>query len=142
MNKALTVGLLILAVFGSFCAFLTWQLVSRLLSVFCGTAVQGSCVRRYSTESSDGGTSWHHVYGFTTLDGQYVEFEEDTMIMAQGQAVTVRYRASNPVRSATVIGPGGAWSPLFGQLLGIFVLGMFTLTGAMFVWIGAGEPDL
>ncbi|WP_143587573.1 hypothetical protein [Streptomyces alboverticillatus] len=73
MNEALTMGLLFLAVFGSFCGFLTWQLVSRLLSLFGGIAVEGRCVRRYSAESSDNGTSWHHVYGFTTRDGRYVE---------------------------------------------------------------------
>ncbi|MEV4506678.1 DUF3592 domain-containing protein [Streptomyces klenkii] len=142
MNQALTIGLLVLAAFGSFCGFLTWQLVSRLLSLFRGISVQGRCVRRYSTESSDNGTSWHHVYGFTTQDGQYVEFEEDAMFMAQGQTVTVHYRASNPVRSATVMGRGGAWSPLFGQLFGIFVTGMFTLLGVAFVWIGISKPGL
>lgn len=130
-------GLLILAAFGTFCGFLTWRLVSRLRSVVSGTAVEGRCVRRYSTESSDGGSNWHHVYGFTTLEGQYIEFEEDTLLMAQGQAVTVRYRPGNPARSATVMGRGGAWSPLFGQLFGIAVTGSFTLLGVLFVWLSS-----
>ncbi|MBZ6475284.1 DUF3592 domain-containing protein [Streptomyces griseocarneus] len=140
MNEALTMGLLVLAVFGSGCAFLTWQLVGRLLSLFGGIAVEGRCVRRYSTESSENGTQWHHVYGFTTQEGQYVEFEEDAMFMAQGQVVTVRYRPAKPARSATIMGRGGAWSPLFGQLLGIFVTGMFTLLGVIWVWVGTGKP--
>lgn len=132
----LWMGLLLLATFGSFCGFLVWRLTERLRSVVSGTAVEGRCVRRYATESSDGGTSWHHVYGFTTVDGQYVEFEEDALLMAQGQAVTVRYRPGAPARSATVMGRGGAWSPLFGHLFGVLVTGSFTLLGALFVWLG------
>lgn len=138
MNGLVVMGLLVLAAFGTGCGFLTWQLAGRLLSLFGGIAVEGRCVRRYSTESSDNGTSWHHVYGFTTEAGQYVEFEEDAMFMAQGQVVTVRYRPRNPARSATVMGRGGAWSPLFGQLLGICVTGMFTLLGVIWVWVGIG----
>ncbi|MFF3323594.1 hypothetical protein [Streptomyces sp. NPDC002889] len=65
-----------------------------------------------------------------------MEFEEDALLMAQGQAVTVRYRPASPARSATVMGPGGAWSPLFGQLLGIFVTGMFTQLGLAWVRVG------
>ncbi|MBH1937672.1 DUF3592 domain-containing protein [Streptomyces sp. AV19] len=140
MTTPLIIGLLLLAAFGSFCGFLTWQLVGRLRSLVSGIAVEGRCVRRYSTESSENGTQWHHVYGFTTEDGRYVEFEEDALFMAQGQVVTVRYRPGNPARSATVMGRGGAWSPLFGQLFGICVTGMFSLLGVVFVWIGAGRP--
>lgn len=129
----LWVGLAILAAFGSFCGYLTWQLTGRLRSVVSGIAVGGLCVRRYRTEGSDGGSTWHHVYGFTTVDGQYVEFEEDALFMEQGQAVTVRYRPGNPARSATVMGSGGAWSPLFGHLFGILIAGAFTLLGILFV---------
>ncbi|MET8685081.1 hypothetical protein ABZV77_12775 [Streptomyces sp. NPDC004732] len=43
-----------------------------------------------------GNTYWHHVHGFTTLDGQYIEFEEDAVVLVQGYPVTVRYRPSNP----------------------------------------------
>ncbi|MFD9488679.1 DUF3592 domain-containing protein [Streptomyces sp. NPDC059991] len=126
-------GLTILATFGSFCGCLTWQLTGRLHSVISGNAVEGRCVRRYWTEGSDGGSTWRHVHGFTTVDGQYVEFEEDALFMEQGQSVTVRYRPGNPARSATVMGRGGAWSPLFGHLFGILITGAFTLLGILFV---------
>ncbi|WP_328394305.1 DUF3592 domain-containing protein [Streptomyces sp. NBC_00390] len=135
----LATGALFLAGFGLFCGYLTWRLVSRLRSLIGGTAVEGRCVRRYSTQSNDGGTSRHHVHGFTTASGEYVEFEEDALLIAQGQAVTIRYRPGNPARSATVMGPGGAWSPLFGHLLGIFVTGMFTLLGMVWVWVAIDQ---
>ncbi|MFE9555466.1 DUF3592 domain-containing protein [Streptomyces sp. NPDC006703] len=80
----------------------------------------------------------HHVgprARFTTLDGQYLEFEEDVMLLAEGEKLTVRYRPENPVRSATVMGPGGAWSPLFGQAFGILITGMFSLLGLLFLWL-------
>ncbi|MER0445340.1 DUF3592 domain-containing protein [Streptomyces sp. Edi4] len=131
----LVTGILLTAVAGPGCAYLSWQLWNRLRSVFGGIAVEGRCVRRYSTDSADSGTQWHHVHGFTTLEGQYVEFEEDVMLLAEGDSLTVRYRPENPARSATVMGPGGAWSPLFGQLLGITVTGVFALFGLLLVWL-------
>ncbi|MEU3500463.1 DUF3592 domain-containing protein [Streptomyces hundungensis] len=131
----LITGILLIAVASTGCAYLTWQLWNRLRSVFGGIAVEGRCVRRYSTDSTDNGTLWHHVHGFTTLEGQYVEFEEDVMLLAEGDTLTVRYRPENPVRSATVMGPGGAWSPLLGQLLGITVTGVFALLGLLLVWL-------
>ncbi len=133
-------GLFCLASFGVLCGFLVRQLVGRLRSLFDGLTAEGTCVRRYSSESSEGNTYWHHVYGFTTADGRYCEFEEDALLMAQGQAVTVRYRlGKHPERTATVMGRGGAWSPLLGQLFGIFVSGYFTLLGALFLWLGLEE---
>ncbi|MFE0373215.1 hypothetical protein [Streptomyces tendae] len=60
--------------------------------------------------------------------------------MPQGQAVTVRYRlGKNPTRTATVMGRGGAWSPLFGQLFGIFVSGCFAAFGVLSLWLGVEE---
>ncbi|MFE9368370.1 hypothetical protein ACFYM2_01065 [Streptomyces sp. NPDC006711] len=50
-------------------------------------AVEGRCVRRYSSNGSDGTTRWRHVHGFTTLDGRCLEFEEDAAVPAQGDAV-------------------------------------------------------
>ncbi|MFD9224853.1 DUF3592 domain-containing protein [Streptomyces sp. NPDC060064] len=129
------VGLGILAVFGTICGFLTRQLIGRLRSVVGRIAVEGRCVRQYSTEGSEGNTYWHHVHGFTTLDGQYIEFEEDAILLAQGDTVTVRYRPSNPARTATIMGRGGAWSPLFGSLFGILITGAFTLFGILFVYL-------
>ncbi|MFD7616079.1 DUF3592 domain-containing protein [Streptomyces sp. NPDC059802] len=133
-------GGFLLATFGVLCGFLVRQLAGRLRSLLGGLVAEGVCVRRYSSEDSEGNTHWHHVYGFTTADGRYVEFEEDALLMAQGQAVTVRYRlGKNPAHTATVMGQGGAWSPLFGQLFGIGVSGCFTLLGLLFVWLGVGE---
>ncbi len=131
----LLLGILLLAACGTGCAYLSWQLMNRLRSVFSGIAVKGRCVRRYSTDSTDNGTQWHHVHGFTTLEGQYVEFEEDVMLLAEGDSLTVRYRSESPVLSATVIGPGGAWSPLFGQLFAVAITGMFALIGLLMVWL-------
>ncbi len=131
----LVTGILLIVLAGAGCAYLSWQLMNRLRSVFSGIAVQGRCVRRYSTDSMDSGTQWHHVHGFTTLEGQYVEFEEDVLLLAEGDSLTVRYRPENPARSATVMGPGGAWSPLFGQLFGIMITGLFALFGLVLVWL-------
>jgi hypothetical protein len=131
----LLIGVLLLAASGTGCAWLSWQLINRLRSVFGGIAVEGRCVRRYATDSSDNGTQWHHIHGFTTLEGQYLEFEEDVMLLAEGESLTVRYRPENPARSATVMGPGGAWSPLFGQLFGIAITGAFALLGLLFAWL-------
>jgi hypothetical protein len=136
-------GIFCLAAFGTLCFFLSRQLVGRLLSIFRGVAVQGECVKVYSSEGSEGNTYWHHVYGFTTLEGQYIEFEEDAMFMAQGQEVTVRYRpvakAERVARTATVMGRGGAWSPLFGQLFGVAISGIFVLFGMLFVVLAVEE---
>lgn len=131
----LITGVLLIALAGTGCAYLSWQLVNRLRSVFGGIAVEGRCVRRYSTDSSDSGTQWHHVHGFTTLEGQYLEFEEDVLLLAEGDSLTIRYRPEDPKRSATVMGPGGAWSPLFGQLFGITITGAFALLGLLLVWL-------
>ncbi|MFD5702467.1 DUF3592 domain-containing protein [Streptomyces lasiicapitis] len=90
------VALGILTAFGTLCFFLSRQLLGRLRSIASGIAVQGRCIRRYSSDGSEGNTYWHHAHGFTTLDGQYVEFEEDAVLLAQGDTVTVRYRPSNP----------------------------------------------
>ncbi|MFI6688355.1 DUF3592 domain-containing protein [Streptomyces sp. NPDC050485] len=131
----LWVGLGLLAAFGTLCFFLTRQLTGRLRTIVSGIAVEGRCVRRYSSEGSEGNTYWHHVHGFTTLEGQYIEFEEDALLLAQGDAVTVRYRPDNPARTATVMGRGGSWSPLFGSLFGILISGGFTLLGVLFVFL-------
>ncbi|GGU55002.1 hypothetical protein GCM10010211_19610 [Streptomyces albospinus] len=127
------VGLAVLAAFGTLCFFLSRQLIGRLRSVTSGITAEGRCIRRYASEGSEGNTYWHHVHAFTTLDGQYVEFEEDAVLLAQGDTVTVRYRPSNPARSATIMGAGGTWSPLFGSLFGILISGIFTAFGALFV---------
>ncbi|MET7609273.1 DUF3592 domain-containing protein [Streptomyces avermitilis] len=72
-------------------------------------------------------TCRHHVHDFPTLDAQYLEFEEDALMLAQGDAVTVRYRPEAPARTAATMGRGGSWSPLFGSLIGILISGLFTL---------------
>lgn len=100
--------------------------------------MQGRCIRRYSSEGSEGNTYWHHVHGFTTPEGQYVEFEKDAVLVAQGDTVTVRYRPSNPARTATLMGPGGTWSPLLGSLFGILISGIFKLFGPLFVFLSFG----
>lgn len=133
------VGLGMLAAFGTLCFFLARHLADRLRTVMNGIAVEGRCIRRYSTEGSEGNTYWHHVHGFTTLDGQYIEFEEDALLLAQGDTVTVRYRPSSPARTATIMGPGGTWSPLFGSLFGILISGTFTLLGLLFVCLSLDQ---
>ncbi|MFG2720761.1 DUF3592 domain-containing protein [Streptomyces sp. NPDC048416] len=133
------VGVCILAACGSLCFFLTRQLMGRVRTVRRGIAVEGRCVRRFSTNGSDGDTYWHHVHGFTTLEGQYIEFQEDAMLLAEGNAVTVRYRPADPARTATIMGSGGSWAPLFGSLFGILVSGMLTLLGVLFVFLGFSQ---
>ncbi|WP_030669958.1 hypothetical protein [Streptomyces sp. NRRL B-1347] len=71
--------------------------------------MKGRCIRRYSTESSEGNTYWHHVHSFTTLDGQNIEFKEDAVLLAQGDTMTVRYRPAP--RTATIMGPAGPGRP-------------------------------
>ncbi|GGU33094.1 hypothetical protein GCM10010289_62920 [Streptomyces violascens] len=84
------------------------QPIGRLRTITNGIAVEGRCVRRYSSQGSEGNTYWHHVHGFTTLEGQYLVFEEDAMLLAQGDTVTVRYRPDNPARTAPSWGAGEA----------------------------------
>ncbi|MFF4160312.1 DUF3592 domain-containing protein [Streptomyces sp. NPDC001678] len=136
MPDTLKIGLPLLAVFGSLCGFFIWQLVSRLRSLASGIAAEGRCVRCYSTENTDRETVWHHVYGFTTREGQYVEFEEDAMLMEVGQVVTIHYRSANPASSATTVGIEGTWSPLIINIFSILILGFFALMGVMMVWDG------
>ncbi|MEV6552885.1 hypothetical protein AB0M57_29895 [Streptomyces sp. NPDC051597] len=84
------VGLAIVAAFGMLCFFLSRRLTCRLRSVTSGIAVEGCCIRRYSSEGSEGSTSCDHVHTFTTLDGQYIEFEEDAVLLQPGDTVTAR----------------------------------------------------
>ncbi|MGW1889669.1 hypothetical protein ACWCP6_05310 [Streptomyces sp. NPDC002004] len=126
---------LVTAAFCVGCGHLVRLLTRRLRSVFAGERAQGRCVRRFSSESSDGTTYWHHVYGFEDAQGQWVEFQEDAMFMALDQAVTVRYQRRDPKRTATVIGPGGAWSPLFGLFFGIFITGVFSALGLLMSYL-------
>jgi hypothetical protein len=85
------VGLDIRAAFGTLCFLLSRQSIGRRRSIASGIAFEGWRVRRYSSEGSDGNTYWHHVHGFPTLDGQDIEFAEDTLLLAQSGTVTVRY---------------------------------------------------
>ncbi|WP_331447553.1 DUF3592 domain-containing protein [Streptomyces xanthochromogenes] len=133
------VGLAVLAVSGVLCFCQSRQLIGRLRSVTSGIAVEGRCIRRYSSDSSEGNTSWHHVHAFTTLDGQHVEFEEDAVLLEPGDTVTVRYRPTNPARSATIMGRGGTWSPLFGHLFCVLITGIFTLLGTLLVFLSFGR---
>ncbi|MEU3724253.1 DUF3592 domain-containing protein [Streptomyces sp. NPDC031705] len=129
------IGLLLLLGCGTLCVVVVGRLLRRLRSVVSGTAVEGRCVRVYATDGNDGGTHWHHVYGFTTLDGQYVEFEEDAFLMAEGQVVTVRYRPVDPARTATVMGSGGTWSPLIHHAVMGLVSGGLALFGLFLLWL-------
>ncbi|MFF3453321.1 DUF3592 domain-containing protein [Streptomyces sp. NPDC002730] len=108
---------------------LTRQLVRQLGSLFMGERAQGRCIRRYRSGTRNDPGEWTHVFEFTDADGARVEFEESVMVMAEGQQVTVRYQRRDPVRTATVIGRGGAWSPLFGQIGGVIIVGGFVALG-------------
>lgn len=46
---------------------------------------------------------------------------------------------NNPARSATIMGQGGTWSPLFGHLFCVLITGAFTLLGALFVCLSFGR---
>ncbi|MFD9484626.1 hypothetical protein ACFWBX_11595 [Streptomyces sp. NPDC059991] len=50
------VGLGILTSFGTLCFFVARQLVGRLRTVMSSIAVVVRCIRRYSTEGSEGNT--------------------------------------------------------------------------------------
>ncbi|MGK5547273.1 DUF3592 domain-containing protein [Streptomyces sp. URMC 127] len=108
--------------------------LTSLRSVFFGERAEGRCVRSYGTEGSDGFTRMHYVYGFTTADGRSVEFEEPTMLMQEGRKVTVRYRAEDPERTATVMGLR-TLSPLLGGLFGILVSSAFFLVSLVVLWM-------
>ncbi|MEU1819844.1 DUF3592 domain-containing protein [Streptomyces roseifaciens] len=137
--------LIVLLLFVTGTAWFVWKCVhewlTSLRSVFFGERAEGRCVRSYGTEGSDGFTRMHYVYGFTTADGCAVEFEEPTMIMREGKKVTVRYRAKDPERTATVMGLR-TLSPLLGGLFGILVSGSFFLVSLVVLWIYVSEQWL
>ncbi|MFF3692130.1 DUF3592 domain-containing protein [Streptomyces sp. NPDC002221] len=112
---------------GLFCA-LSRQLVRTVRTVRNGVEAVGRCVRKYATENADGFTQWHYVYGFRTAEGRSVEFEEPTMMMEVGRALTVRYLPTDPRNTATVAS-SGVWSPVLGQVFGALLTGALTLAG-------------
>ncbi|MEU1675515.1 DUF3592 domain-containing protein [Streptomyces roseifaciens] len=110
------------------------ELLTSLRSAFFGQQAEGRCIRSYGTEASDGSTRMHYVYGFTAADGRSVEFEEPTMLMREGKKVTVRYRAEDPERTATIMGLR-TLSPLFGGAFGVLLSGAFFLLSAVLLWL-------
>ncbi|MFF3460280.1 hypothetical protein ACFYXH_39560 [Streptomyces sp. NPDC002730] len=77
------------------------------------------------SEGSEGNTYWHHVHGFTTLDGQYIEFEEDAMLPAQ--------RRRDRAIPAQQPSPHRHHHGLRRSLFGILITGVFVLIGILFV---------
>jgi hypothetical protein len=77
-----------------------------------GLTAEARCLRAYTTvnRDSDGrstGSTWHHVYEFTTAAGAPVRFEERNgpATTLEGDVVTVHYTAARPKR-ATAFPPG------------------------------------
>ncbi|MEU6273614.1 DUF3592 domain-containing protein [Streptomyces populi] len=79
-----------------------------------GLTAEGRCLRSYTTVGGGGHdtsvtTTLHHVYEFTTRDGQAVRFEEANgpSTVVEGDIVPVYYTAENP-RKATAHAPSPA----------------------------------
>ena len=97
-----------------------------------GLTAEARCLRVYTTTSGGGGetrvrTTLHHVYEFTTRDGQVVRFEEEDGpgTTVEGDIVTVHHSAG-PEIVATAHAPGNARhaAAAFGTLalLGVVVV--------------------
>ncbi|GHE61246.1 hypothetical protein GCM10018785_32870 [Streptomyces longispororuber] len=72
-----------------------------------GLSARGRCLRAYTTTSGHGGTNGrvsttlHHVYEFTTHDGDVIRFDEENgpSTTVEGDVVTVYYAAGRPERA-------------------------------------------
>ncbi|MDQ0794289.1 DUF3592 domain-containing protein [Streptomyces sp. B1I3] len=88
--------------------------------------------RRYATE---------YVFAFRTPDGLDVEFTDHApgpFGFEVGAPIRISYDPADPVRRATVAGPG-AWGPVlmpavFATVLGLFSLGLLLGFAAMRGW--------
>jgi hypothetical protein len=103
-----------------------------------GLTAEARCLRAYTTvnRDSDGhrtGSTWHHVYEFTTAAGAAVRFEERNgpATTLEGDIVTVHYTAARPQR-ATAFPPGGLGTEV-RALLTIAFLGVVVAFCVTFV---------
>lgn len=118
-----------------FLAFLT-RFVSRILLVRYGERSQGRLVRFRETTGDNPRTM--AVYQFSPNGSGVLEFEEEApRSYGENTLVLVRYWRFNPRRTASTIGPGGTWQPLFGDLFPLFVTGTLSavLTYVLFVGV-------
>ncbi|MEU3354005.1 DUF3592 domain-containing protein [Streptomyces sp. NPDC037389] len=108
-----------------------------------GVTAEGVCVSAYVVTTSHGHghgggpshSTWHHVYEFTTPEGEVLRFEEagGPRTVVGGDRVVVRYPEERPGR-ATAIPPGKRNENLFATgcllaFLTVFVLGALSFIG-------------
>ncbi|WP_433567077.1 TerD family protein [Nocardia sp. CA-151230] len=119
------------------------SLVLRLLRH--GERVQGRCSNRRTVDRGwvgEHSSVNEYVFAFRTHDGRNVEFTDHTpgpFGMAIGAPVRVSYDPADPVRNATVAGPG-AWGPVlmpavFTLVLGTFAMGLLLGCAALRGWL-------
>lgn len=104
-----------------FGAFLL-RFLSRVLLLRFGERTRGRLVRFRETSGDNPRTM--AVYQFSPKRGGVLEFEEEaSRSLHENKPVLVRYWRFNPRRTASTIGPGGTWEPLFKDLFPLFVTG-------------------
>jgi large-conductance mechanosensitive channel len=113
-----------------------------------GLTAEGRCLRTYTTTSGGGetmvSTSLHHVYEFTTREGQTVRFEERNGpgTTLEGDIVTVHYAADHPERATAHAPARGRLAAGTGCVLvffGVFIafcVGFIVLAHEMFRVMG------
>ncbi|MFF2144625.1 DUF3592 domain-containing protein [Kitasatospora sp. NPDC058190] len=115
-----------------------------------GITADGSCVAAYVVTtitttrsqhgvSSNSSSTWHHVYEFTTPDGQVRRFKEagGPTTVVRGDRVVIRYPAGRPDR-ATGIQPSEKRKQ---QLMTAIVLAFLTLFVAFSIFVGFAMND-
>ncbi|ALG10347.1 hypothetical protein [Kibdelosporangium phytohabitans] len=114
----------LIAWFACGCLFgsIVTRFVSRLLLIFRGERAVGH-LYRFRETTGDHPTTMA-VYRFPVDGHGMVQFEEEaSSAVGENSFVVVRYWRRNPVRSATTVGPGGTWRPLFSNLLPLVASG-------------------
>ncbi|MEU1123213.1 DUF3592 domain-containing protein [Streptomyces sp. NPDC005899] len=110
-----------------------------------GERAEGRCADRRVVDRGSG-MEWRYateyVFAFRTPDGAEVEFTDHApgpFGFRVGAPVRVSYDPADPVRRATVAGPG-AWGPalmpaVFAAVLGLFSLGLLLGFAAARGWL-------
>ncbi|MBW4718479.1 DUF3592 domain-containing protein [Saccharothrix obliqua] len=102
--------------------YFAYRTLSRLLLQFRGERATGYLVRFRQTSGENPTTM--AVYRFSIGYGAAFEFEEEAPWgFRENDPVLVRYWRRNPGRTATTVGRGGTWRPLFSNLLPLAVTG-------------------
>ncbi|UQI47934.1 hypothetical protein M1P56_28160 [Streptomyces sp. HU2014] len=133
-------------------AGMVWAIVRmrRLRAAWrSGIEVPGRCLRLYARTvtrrrgaHSSSSTALHHVYEFTTAEGEVRRFEEagGSATVVEGDAVVVRYPAGRPER-ATALPPGDVRTRIgMVLLLGFLAVFVAACVGFGAFYLGVFKP--